>query len=494
MIKKYSKEDLLFFALFFLIIFFFLSYRVYLNKISDIGLHFDEAQYWSWSKELAWGYFSKPPLIAWLISISSNLCGIEEYCVRMFSPLLHSASAFILGLSARIVTKNNYCMLLTAVLYFLMPGVVFSSFFITTDVPLLFFSSLITFCIIYILSKRDNNTLIWLLFSVSIGLGFLSKYALIYYIVSLIVATIYIPDLKKALINKRLFLILTISFAIFLPNIIWNFENGLVTFNHTADNGNFNHINFTLIGTLRYLLEQSFIIGIIPFLIILHNTINIKKLNSVKLFLLIAFLVPILFISVLSFFTRVNANWGIVGFPAGCLLVSLYVYEKNKRWITYSLLSTQILSAFIISYIFLFGLTKKLDPFYKHRTISELGVKVGKVISFYPQANFMSDDREDYSHMLYYLDPKPKKMAKWNGNDKIDDHFDLVTDTDSLAGQDVILLTRTKPTKSMIARTSGYEKIKEIKLVIKKNKVRNYNMFLLKNWVVTSEGRLGSKR
>ena len=35
--------------------------------LSPLNLHGDEAQYWAWSKDLDFGYFSKPPMIAWAI-------------------------------------------------------------------------------------------------------------------------------------------------------------------------------------------------------------------------------------------------------------------------------------------------------------------------------------------------------------------------------------------------------------------------------------------
>jgi hypothetical protein len=34
------------------------------SVLAGLPLHFDEAQYWGWSRELAWGYYSKPPGIA----------------------------------------------------------------------------------------------------------------------------------------------------------------------------------------------------------------------------------------------------------------------------------------------------------------------------------------------------------------------------------------------------------------------------------------------
>jgi 4-amino-4-deoxy-L-arabinose transferase-like glycosyltransferase len=40
---------------------------------SNVDLFTDEAQYWSWSRELSWGYFSKPPLIAWIIHLAETI-------------------------------------------------------------------------------------------------------------------------------------------------------------------------------------------------------------------------------------------------------------------------------------------------------------------------------------------------------------------------------------------------------------------------------------
>ena len=34
---------------------------------TNFSLYGDEAQYWLWSKELDFGYYSKPPLLAWFL-------------------------------------------------------------------------------------------------------------------------------------------------------------------------------------------------------------------------------------------------------------------------------------------------------------------------------------------------------------------------------------------------------------------------------------------
>ena len=47
-------------------------YRLWVVQSSGISLFFDEAQYWDWAQDLSWGYYSKPPMIAGLIWLSTQ--------------------------------------------------------------------------------------------------------------------------------------------------------------------------------------------------------------------------------------------------------------------------------------------------------------------------------------------------------------------------------------------------------------------------------------
>ena len=64
-------------------------------KFSVVDLFFDEAQYWAWSRELAFGYFTKPPLLAWIIAMAEPLCGSSEACVRAPAPLLYFGTCLL---------------------------------------------------------------------------------------------------------------------------------------------------------------------------------------------------------------------------------------------------------------------------------------------------------------------------------------------------------------------------------------------------------------
>ena len=67
-----------------------------LTALQSVPLSMDEAQYWIWSRDLALGYFSKPPLLAWLIAATTAVCGDGEVFVRLSSPVLHAATACVL--------------------------------------------------------------------------------------------------------------------------------------------------------------------------------------------------------------------------------------------------------------------------------------------------------------------------------------------------------------------------------------------------------------
>ena len=79
--------------------------RIILNIHIDLPLHFDEAQYWDWSQNLDWGYFSKPPLLAFLIRVVTELCGNGENCIRSLSPFLHFLTSLIIFYSVHLLTK-----------------------------------------------------------------------------------------------------------------------------------------------------------------------------------------------------------------------------------------------------------------------------------------------------------------------------------------------------------------------------------------------------
>ena len=82
---------------------------------------------------------------------------------------------------------------------------------------------------------------------------------------------------------------------------------------------------------------------------------------------------------------------------------------------------------------------------------------------------------------MKYLKDLSIKKAKWNGDIKIDDHYELTTDHNDLKGYDVLLITRTGPTPAM--QNKATESVKVNSFYFKTNKrKKTFNIYILKNW------------
>ncbi|MFZ4647236.1 MAG: hypothetical protein ACOYNP_15905, partial [Gemmataceae bacterium] len=60
---------------------------IYLLWFCPYDLAQDEAHYWDWSRNLDWSYYSKGPLVAWLIALS-------DFLTRSWLPLVGGDPAF----------------------------------------------------------------------------------------------------------------------------------------------------------------------------------------------------------------------------------------------------------------------------------------------------------------------------------------------------------------------------------------------------------------
>ena len=169
---------------------------------SGIGFHGDEAQYWSWSQDLDWGYYTKPPMIAWLIGASTAVCGDVEWCARAGSPLLHAGTSLLCGLIGQRLFDARIGFW-AGLLFLTLPAVSFSSALISTDVPLLFFWALALYSLLRVLNSRSPSWCVVLGFA--LGLGLLSKYAMAYFLISMVLSCALYREHRWFLVSPYLF-------------------------------------------------------------------------------------------------------------------------------------------------------------------------------------------------------------------------------------------------------------------------------------------------
>jgi len=81
--------------------------KSWLTYGAGVELRFDEAQYWEWSQHLDWSYYSKGPLVAWLIALSERLFGHSAWAVRLPAWLAYDALLFLSYAFARDVWNSR---------------------------------------------------------------------------------------------------------------------------------------------------------------------------------------------------------------------------------------------------------------------------------------------------------------------------------------------------------------------------------------------------
>ena len=106
--------------------------RVASLAFNRTDLFVDETQYWLWGQELAFGYYSKPPMIGWVIRLFTEIGGDTAFWIRLPAPLFHGTTALVLGaLAARLFGSAGG--IATALGFVTLPIVSLGSVVISTD-------------------------------------------------------------------------------------------------------------------------------------------------------------------------------------------------------------------------------------------------------------------------------------------------------------------------------------------------------------------------
>ena len=103
----------LFFCLFFFI------FKIFATSLTKFDLFGDEAQYWFWSQSFEFGYFSKPPLLSWLIGIVSSFFGSGFLVLKTIPIITYCITPVVVYFISIRINKDNSLALLTSISFFL---------------------------------------------------------------------------------------------------------------------------------------------------------------------------------------------------------------------------------------------------------------------------------------------------------------------------------------------------------------------------------------
>lgn len=305
--------------------YYFLASLLALNIIQAYftELIFDEAYYWYYSQNMAWGYFDHPPMVALLIKLSSFVFN-GELGVRFVSCLLSTANVLLLWLLIENQKKNQYITHFF-VLVFSMTLLNAYGFFTLPDTPLLFFTS--CFLITYKYFIKGPNLLLSLILGVFMAALMYSKYHAVLVILFVLLSNI---SLVK---NKYAWLSVFVALLCYSPHFYWLYTNDFVSIKYhlyERPNGAYSFEKYTL----GFFVNLIVIFGL-PFPFIYHALFKSKSTSFFTRALLYLTYGVILFFFISSFNRRVQTQWIIIICIPLIILVFNYMlqHKKSMLWI-----------------------------------------------------------------------------------------------------------------------------------------------------------------
>ncbi len=448
-----------------------------------LDLYPDEAQYWLWAQAPSIGYYSKPPLVAWLIATTTAFLGNAEAGVRFSAPLLHLGAAFfIYGIAKRLYDSRVAAW--SAVVYATLPGISASSIIISTDAPLLFFWAAALYG--FLRAREPGGVRWWIGVGIAAGLGLLSKYAMAYWLVSALVYLLIVRDERKHLPG---FLVASlISLLVYLPNFVWNWLNGFQSYKHTGDNADIGNAGIHPGAFLEFGGSQFGVFGPILFAALIFFALTQgRRLLRPPASLLAWFALPTLVMMLgLSMATRAHPNWSAPTYVSGTILVVALLLERGwGRLVSISVAIhivavVALLGAKDISAAIGMEIPGKYDPLHRLRGWKTIGRVVTQTLARTPNATLLCDDREDLASLLYYV--QPPVAGKWNAVGGIHDWFDATRDISQDIGADFLLVSRRKQLGVVADYFNEIGPIQHITVPVGRGEQRDYLMVELKGF------------
>lgn len=386
----------------------------------NIGLGPDEAQYWTWSKDLSWGYYSKPPGIAWQIWLGTLYLGDTELGVRFMSVVLAGFLPLLIYFLAWTCGLTPLTCFWAGVVMALSPLGVASSFFAITDGGMIFFWILA--CIAIAAALNENKTPHYWLVGLLIGLGALFKWNI--YILWAFILCLF--PFARQLINRHFFVGVLISLIGLIPSILWNFNHDWVTFRHVFStlfvpqaatavhtgifNGNF----------WEFLSAQMALVSPILFILLLISFwMFCKELRQMPPALsfcgALCFSMLGIFL-IISIFKKMQGNWCVFAYPTGIVFLCWFCCERVEK--AYPWLKGGVLLSIILCFLaFSLPALQKTLPFSTPYKINPFRHNLGWTVlkqdlaesGFDPEKEFLFSDKYQMSSILSFYNQAQKR-------------------------------------------------------------------------------------
>jgi 4-amino-4-deoxy-L-arabinose transferase-like glycosyltransferase len=451
-------------------------------EFSVVDLFFDEAQYWAWSRELAFGYFTKPPLLAWIIAAAETVCGSAEACIRAPAPVLYlGTSLVVFGIARELYDEATA--FFAALSLALAPGVSFSARIMSTDVPLLFCWAVALLAYVKLLAGADRRWAVVL--GLALGFGTLAKYAMLYFLLGIALATVIDHDARRLVRRADLWLAVGIAALLVAPNVHWNIANGFATIRHTGDNIQGGGLGFNPLRALEFLGSQFAVFGPVLFATLLYAFARIASPVITRADrLMLAFAIPpIVLITATAIASRAFANWAATAYISGAVVATAILV----RWAAWKWLAAGLAVGVLAQAAFLAGdahATRLHVPIagdaYR-RTLGwrDLGERAGRLARQAGARTIVGDQRDTVASLLYYWRDQPEQVLAWPLFARPEHQFELTRALSDAAPRPLLFVSYCGRVSRLSAQFATVEQLGTFRTPTGPTTGRHYHVFKL---------------
>jgi hypothetical protein len=187
------------------------------------GYQRDELYFISCARHLAWGYVDQPPLIAAVAKAVLAIFGDSLLGLRLLPALAAAATVVVTGRVARRLGGGLIAQGLAMLAIALAPFYLAIGNLLTMNAfePLLWMSA----AYLFMQAESDDRPIRWLALGVVVGLGFLNKYSMFFYMGSACLAIAFTAH-RRAFTRPGFWFAVAVAALLVGPNLIWQSAHG----------------------------------------------------------------------------------------------------------------------------------------------------------------------------------------------------------------------------------------------------------------------------
>jgi undecaprenyl-diphosphatase len=424
--------------------------RVLFIAWGPLDLSPDEAHYWEWSRRLDLSYYSKGPLVAYVIAGLTAVLGTSAFAIRLGAVILSVAGAWALYRLGREAFGRPEPGALAVVGLHLTPLVWAGSLLMTIDAPFLVAWTLALWALHRALVTGASRA--WAAAGLAIGVGSLAKYTMLFAVPGLALYLWRAPEVRRRLRPGGPALAAAVALLALSPVLVWNARLGWVSARHVASQGRGSGLTPFHLGEFvasQFGLLTPVVAALLGWGLWVGAREGLRRGREPYRFL-VAFGAPVLaFYVLVGLQGKVQANWAVAAYPPLALATAGLLVERRAalgpagRRRQARLLAAAAAVAVAVSVAGhvtdRLGLPPRLDPARRLRGWSELGravaTEVGRMPD--PRRTFLASDQYQVTSELAFYTPGRPPAYNFNLGRRLN-QYDLWPGPEARRGWDAL--------------------------------------------------------